>query len=361
MPPELITAIGGIAGAGLNALSQHITNAQNRRQADYAFRQQQQAIQRQNEYNSPAQQVLRMKAAGLNPSLAYGADGSMVGNQADIPAYNAIPAEAPSIGNVGSTIADAIRTGVEVKDLERRQALAVADIALKDAQSFQATTSGDLNLASKEEILNLMGYKIDLMQSEINLNDINFAEVTQHIENLKAEKNEIESRINLNAQQIETLAAQAGLSSAQAYAILQRLPYEVAEMDANAAFAWQQTAVGQETVKQIARETQHIGWTEEFNRRQFNTDLKKWKVEQEKWNAELNQNRRIHMIDSFTSLLNFVNGAMLLKGSGYLPSVGKRAPITSSHHGAGALGSSPAPATNAAGQSLGRRYRVGSR
>lgn len=308
-----VTALGAVGGAALNALSQARTNAQNRSQAEYAFQQEQQAIQRQNEYNSPAQQVLRMKAAGLNPSLAYGADGAMVGNQADVPAYNAIPAEAPSVGNVGSAIADSVRTGIEVKDFERRQSLAKAEIALKDAQTFAEIMKGNLDDATRTDILSMLGYKMDLAESQLSINEQTIAESIQRVENLKKEYEEIQSRIGLNEQQIKTLAAQYHLSEAQAYAILQRLPYELLQMDANTALMYMNTDVAREEVFKIRRDVEHIGWSEEFQRRGFNLNLKQWGIEQQKWQQEMNQNRRLHFVDGLTNIMGFAIGANLMR------------------------------------------------
>lgn len=54
--------------------------------AKYAYSQQQQQIGAQNFYNSPAQQMARFKAAGLNPHLIYGQGNA--GNQQSIPQFN---------------------------------------------------------------------------------------------------------------------------------------------------------------------------------------------------------------------------------------------------------------------------------
>ncbi|AKI26874.1 DNA pilot protein VP2 [Microviridae Bog1249_12] len=58
----------------------------------------QNAINQQNEYNSPVQQMARLKAAGLNPNLIYGSGGN-VGNQptpADVTAPTINPQESIS-------------------------------------------------------------------------------------------------------------------------------------------------------------------------------------------------------------------------------------------------------------------------
>lgn len=340
MSAALITALGGVASAGLNALSQARTNAVNRQQADYAFQQQQQAIQRMNEYNSPAQQIVRMKAAGLNPSLAYGADGAMVGNQADIPAYNAIPAEAPNIGNLGSAMSEAIRTGIDVEDLKIRQDLAVSEIATQGALQYQAVMQGDLNDAQKTEILRLLGYKEQDYEAGIQLKWENVLKAREEIANLKEERKEIRSRIGVNEAQVQELVTRSGLNETQIYAILSRLPHEIAAMDAQAAFDWCQTDVGRAQIAKINREISHIGFVEWSDQRDFDFD-KASKV------ADLEFKRYEYKLDiakQLMSTIGVVTGAAAMRRGETLPPVrsNPRAPITSGHQGAGTL-RSPAP------------------
>lgn len=57
--------------------------------AEYAYQKDLEMWRRQNEYNNPAQQMSRLKSAGLNPNLVYGS-GSVVGNSSNnLPKYNA--------------------------------------------------------------------------------------------------------------------------------------------------------------------------------------------------------------------------------------------------------------------------------
>lgn len=319
MSAALITALGAVGGAALNAYSQHKTNAMNREQANYAFQQQQQAIQRMNEFNSPAQQVLRMKAAGLNPALAYGADGAMVGNQSEVPAYNAIPAEAPSVGNIGAGIADAVRTGIEVQDLKRRQDLATAEMALKDAQTFLAVTSGELNDATKTEILSLLGYKVANLESQTELNWESVLKTRQEISNLKASKNEILSRIGLNEEQMRLLAAQTGLTEMQAYRLVQLLPHEIANMDADTALMAMNTNLSQEQILSIDRDIMHVNFVERLENQKFDFEKGAWGVEQQKWQAEYNAGRVEHFIDTGVKIFQFGVGAAALRNGQPLP------------------------------------------
>ena len=68
-----IGALGSIAGGVINAFS-------NQRAADKQYDYQKDLIERQNVYNSPANQMKRLQEAGLNPNLVYGG-GNVTGNQ----------------------------------------------------------------------------------------------------------------------------------------------------------------------------------------------------------------------------------------------------------------------------------------
>lgn len=65
-------------------------NQQAKELATYQFGLEQQAVNQQNEYNNPQNQIQRLKDAGLNPALIYGSGSSTAsGNQTQLPRYNA--------------------------------------------------------------------------------------------------------------------------------------------------------------------------------------------------------------------------------------------------------------------------------
>lgn len=74
--PFILPALTSLVGTGINALAQTSTNNANIRFARETNRQQRQWAlddwERQNQYNSPAQQMLRFQQAGLNKNLIYG-------------------------------------------------------------------------------------------------------------------------------------------------------------------------------------------------------------------------------------------------------------------------------------------------
>lgn len=66
------------------------TIAANKEQAEYAYSKDLEMWNRQNAYNDPLAQMLRMRQAGLNPNMVYGGGSSGAGGQAaQMPRYNA--------------------------------------------------------------------------------------------------------------------------------------------------------------------------------------------------------------------------------------------------------------------------------
>lgn len=75
MSKDAVSLITGIAGAVSNPISTLITNWQNSQAIEEQNKWNLEQWNRENLYNSPAEQMKRLKAAGLNPNLMYG-DGA---------------------------------------------------------------------------------------------------------------------------------------------------------------------------------------------------------------------------------------------------------------------------------------------
>lgn len=100
----ILSGLGGLAGGAIGAwatMKQAKIEAETQRQnvdrtieankglAEYQYSKDLEMWQRQNQYNSPEQQMQRLESAGLNPNMAYGS-GSVAGNtSAQMPKYNA--------------------------------------------------------------------------------------------------------------------------------------------------------------------------------------------------------------------------------------------------------------------------------
>lgn len=259
-----ITAAGGVLSSGINAAMQKRANASNKQMADEAYYRQLEAIKQQNAYNSPANQVVRMKAAGLNPSLAYGADGAMVGEQSSLPEYSPIPSESPRLGDMAQQFASAVSAGISVRQQETYDRLAESEIASNDANAFLAYLNGERTAADLEFFYDTWDYRIE----EYDLrNEETFRNIQSIIQNIAESK----SRISVNEEQVKNLASLTSLNDAEVKRIFEMLPHEIANMDADTALKWMQTREGAERIKLIAAETLltrqnlDIGWMHAIN------------------------------------------------------------------------------------------------
>lgn len=320
-----ITAASGLIGSAINAGMQARTNAMNKQQADEAYRRQLEAIKEQNIYNSPSMQVARMKAAGLNPSLAYGADGALTGEQTDIPAYSPIPSESPNVGNLGNVAASAIQAGIDVREQENRNNLAVAEITVKDSQTFAYLMQGHLSRAQVEETLSLLGYKISEIESrvrknysDIEMNDAEIERLSKLNEVSDEEKKEIQSRVRLNEQQIKTLASQYDLNEAQAYRILQMLPHEIALSDSQTAFNYVQSNEGNKRIEYIAQEIGDMSFYRELSSKKLDWEREKFVAELKVKRTEYYKDVGIHLMDNIGRISGFVVGASGMRSEGAL-------------------------------------------
>lgn len=186
----LISGIGSLLGGLFGLGSQSSANSANMELAKYAFDRNYQMWQEENEYNAPAKQMERLKAAGLNPNLVYGS-GSVVGNTSgSAPKFNA-----PTMNPVsnGGFVSDAVQhylyTSKQLESIDAQNELAktqtsvqesmIAKNAADTARILQDTARSkfDLDLASelRNNSVTLSNLELDKVRSEIDRNTINAA------------------------------------------------------------------------------------------------------------------------------------------------------------------------------------------
>lgn len=178
-----VPVVGGI----LNGVSQIFTNARNRR-----FQKEMYGIQRkdsladwnmQNEYNSPAAQMARLKAAGLNPNLVYGSGA--VATTTQMPRASSSQsgnAQAPQLETSGviQSLMYGLKSEMQAQQIEnlKTQNLVLQSQAQKNALSSD-TMAFDLafkaamretDIGIREEMLKRLGLGNELTSSAVGLN-----------------------------------------------------------------------------------------------------------------------------------------------------------------------------------------------
>ena len=119
-----IGALGGVFGSLFGKKSQDDTNKASKELAEYQYSKNLEMWNRQNAYNTPANQVKRIKAAGLNPALLYGS-GSVANTASDAPKYEAPNLRAyTNFGDLGASYLSQIPLQVaQVRNLDANSAL----------------------------------------------------------------------------------------------------------------------------------------------------------------------------------------------------------------------------------------------
>lgn len=135
----------GAIGTGLNVLGSWATSAIKKEHQKELMQYQNdwnlEMWNRQNEYNSPIQQMARYQQAGLNPNLIY-SQGSP-GNSQSMPTAATGTPIAPEFGNVGSSMVDKFMQS----ELQSHQiALLDAQAVKEQALAREAASNADLNV-----------------------------------------------------------------------------------------------------------------------------------------------------------------------------------------------------------------------
>lgn len=172
----LAAALGGAATIGATM----INRAADKKLSQEQFKVNQEQWNLQNQYNSPSQQVARLKAAGLNPAIAYGGNSSVTGNSDPAPNldYGDVIASSPVIdptvaSNVFSQLAN-VTADVDLKraQTENYQANTARTKKLTNAEYDQLTSVTRYN----EALTDVAVKQLDELQNKIQLLDLDIDE-----------------------------------------------------------------------------------------------------------------------------------------------------------------------------------------
>lgn len=199
--PALIAAGASIIGQGASALSQSSINRKTREYNEKMYAKQRadslQDWNMQNQYNSPAEQMRRLKSAGLNPNLVYG-EGAVANNSSlprQVQMDNWKP-EAPRYD--GSGIAQSMSSiyDIQLKTAQTDNLKATNEVLKQDALLRAAQTASTVAGTARS--------KFDLGQAQT---------LSQYvIEQAKANLNATQTGTDINLQANERAAAQSAQS-----------------------------------------------------------------------------------------------------------------------------------------------------
>lgn len=164
MLPAAISGAAGIAGQGISAIIQAITNKKNYKRAqsmrDY-----------DNAYNHPKEQMKRLKEAGLNPAMMYGGSQSVQASSGTAP-----QAQAPQfdLGGIVGNMMQAMQMQAQTANLKevnenlklQGQATKLENV-LRDAKILEYDRKNKMQQSFLDTTLEGLKYKNQLTQADI--------------------------------------------------------------------------------------------------------------------------------------------------------------------------------------------------
>lgn len=213
-----------------------------------------------NAYNSPQNQVAMMRAAGLNPALAY-SQGSF--SSASMPSVSA-----PSASSSGSITPtqynkfDALGSALAIQRQASEIANIDADTRQKNAQGSILESDASFRDAFNQGNLDLQHLQIEMGKTDMRLDEAQISKFQSEVEYLNLHVESFDKQVQLLDTQIasgqldleskridnfykskqyeailDKFAADTSLSRAQAHSILSKLPYEIKKFGADTALS----------------------------------------------------------------------------------------------------------------------------
>lgn len=218
---------------------------------------------RENAYNSPAAQMARYKAAGLNSDLIYGQQNLAAASPEMTAGDGSLPTDVSNLANkqtIGESVMQAAstrltnaqaklaesqanKTDVETTGQGYQNDILKSDAAFRDALNSGAVDLNNMSLKVSEKGMQLTDAQIGKLRKECDQIDQNIEqsraavdEIRQKISNLKTDQaiNRLRYLMDakLNEATIKKLASECNLNYIQAKSIIQKLPHEIANIQA---------------------------------------------------------------------------------------------------------------------------------
>lgn len=188
-------------------------------------------------YNSPTSQMERLKSAGLNPDLMYGAGvGSMTATSSAGGSVSPIPSASP--GSYNPTDGASIIMGTPTVGESMIQGLSAAKIAadIQNVDSDTNKTKGEITsldldnirkAATNGAMIELDNFQINLAKQTASLNDSQLSIMSQQLNNLKTENDMCNQQIRESMSKVANMDSQTLNNRITAYFASSRFDMEV--------------------------------------------------------------------------------------------------------------------------------------
>lgn len=226
--------LGGLIGGSSDVKAVREQNAGNMRLAQYQYEKNLEQWERENAYNTPAAQMARMKAAGLNPNLLYG-DTSAGGISAKSPQYEAPKLAAytgrGAIGqSIGAAVGNSINQYLSAENMEAQNKLIKTQA--KAEQQKIVNMSADLlrSMAETDRTRLANNMTRETWDSTVNLVKQNFNNAVKQGENMDVQRSLWASQIENNHETKKLLQSKYRLTENQSALLLEQKNKVIAEV-----------------------------------------------------------------------------------------------------------------------------------
>ena len=208
---------------------------------------------RENAYNSPAAQMARYKAAGLNPDLIYGQQNLAAASPEMTSGDGSLPTDVSNLANK-RTIGDIVSQAASTRLTNAQAKLAESQADKTDAETVGQTINNDwlpkllkgqteINEADVKQRLadaGLKGKQIEVAVEQIKVMQQSVKEYQQKINDLQSQMEnrtfqQVQAMLEYNLRkdkqryEVREILSRIGVNSATARRIVNLLPYEIAE------------------------------------------------------------------------------------------------------------------------------------
>lgn len=247
----MILGSGALLAGGLSAMSNLIGNAGNRRAQKRADRYNREFWMLQNQYNHPSAQMARLREAGLNPNMIYGASpSSATGNAERIQ-----PSKAPEYKWENPLTSMSMYQDTRVKqaqtnNLQAQNDAIAAETALKGIQASKIATDNARSKFDLKVAKDLYQYSVDAARQ--NVRNMELTGIQKELDN--AFKSQT-LRDNVKKIMYEAQWAQHNLEGIQKSNILKQLEIDLRKLGIERNDPWYFRILGRnpEVVKQLLK------------------------------------------------------------------------------------------------------------